>query len=110
MFSLSLSPSLSDDAAAAAPLAVHRVWPRRQSSKQLYRAQLVRTDMIVHLPSNSLLYCFKLFLRGFKKPPPSLKELMAVSSLARTLFSWDEDFALAKEERRRNLGFVVYTR
>ena len=64
LFSLSLSPSLSDDAAAA-PLAVHRVWPR-QSSKQLYRAQLVRTDMIVHLPSSSLLYCFQLFLRGFK--------------------------------------------
>ena len=113
MFSLppSLSFSLSDDAAAAAighpscvaktelKATLHRA-PLRTSGRQ--DSGLIES---FHFSPKSLFLFFSNYLRQFYLP------LSFAGSLSlRTLFSGDEDFALAKEERRRNLGFVVYTR
>ena len=109
--SLPLSPSLFLMMPPPPPLATHRVWPR-QSSKRLYRAPLRtsgRQDSGLiesfHFSPKSLFLFFSNYLRQFYLPL-SLAESLSLL----TLFSGDEDFALAKEERRRNLGFVVYTR
>ena len=62
-------------------------------------AQNVRTVIIVRLPPNSFFHCFHLFLRGFKNLHHLITQGIHSGLVPRILFSWDEDLALAKEEK-----------
>ena len=99
MFSPSLSPSLSDDAAAAAANGHHpscvvktELKATLQGANSGYHGLYSPRNLLYFIFSNYLTQVSKQFLTG-------------------TLSSEDEDFCFGKGGvERRNLGFVVYTR